>query len=153
MLLRKAHQYEIDFFLREVKCSSAFLTDLEREDSCASYLLEQIPHIFTFKDVRWAEIWTRKVVWYLACENSANVYWTWSRERIEWKFSISTSAKKLLWNSSNEYLRSNEHRSSRTKENHWGSFFLYRMLFNRYKMHQRLCGKIQFELVLSINKV
>jgi hypothetical protein len=27
------------------------MADLERDDSCALYLLEQIPHILTFKDV------------------------------------------------------------------------------------------------------
>ena len=37
---------------REVKSSSSFMSDLERDDSCALYLLEQIPHILTFKDVR-----------------------------------------------------------------------------------------------------
>ncbi|CAF5069959.1 unnamed protein product, partial [Rotaria sp. Silwood1] len=34
----------------EVKSSSSFMADLERDDSCALYLLEQIPHILTFKD-------------------------------------------------------------------------------------------------------
>jgi hypothetical protein len=28
------------------------MADLEHNDSCAYYLLEQIPHILTFKDVR-----------------------------------------------------------------------------------------------------
>ncbi|CAF4491541.1 unnamed protein product [Rotaria sp. Silwood2] len=37
----------IDF---EVKSSSSFMADLERDDSCALYLLEQMPHILTFKD-------------------------------------------------------------------------------------------------------
>ena len=48
-----------NYFHREVKASSSFLVDLERDDSCASYLLDQIPHILTFKDVR---IYHRKIL-------------------------------------------------------------------------------------------
>ena len=36
------------------------MADLEHGDSCALYLLEQIPHILTFKDVRMLYLWKIK---------------------------------------------------------------------------------------------
>jgi hypothetical protein len=47
--------YILFFFVclnSDVKSSSSLMSDLERDDSCACYLLEQIPHILTFKEVR-----------------------------------------------------------------------------------------------------
>ncbi|CAF3350965.1 unnamed protein product [Rotaria sp. Silwood1] len=47
---RKSFTPDSHWLIREVKSSSSFMADLERDDSCALYLLEQIPHILTFKD-------------------------------------------------------------------------------------------------------
>ncbi|CAF2071444.1 unnamed protein product [Rotaria magnacalcarata] len=47
---RKSFTPDSHWLIREAKSSSSFMADLERDDSCALYLLEQIPHILTFKD-------------------------------------------------------------------------------------------------------
>ncbi|CAF3697204.1 unnamed protein product [Adineta steineri] len=47
---RKSFTPDSHWLIRDVKSSSSFMADLERDDSCAFYLLEQIPHILTFKD-------------------------------------------------------------------------------------------------------
>ncbi|UJR25011.1 hypothetical protein I4U23_006372 [Adineta vaga] len=47
---RKAFTPDLHWLIRDVKSSSSFMADLEHNDSCAFYLLEQIPHILTFND-------------------------------------------------------------------------------------------------------
>ena len=46
------------------------MSDLERDDSCALYLLEQIPHILTFKDVRTTNGWERENLALIECHHS-----------------------------------------------------------------------------------
>ncbi|CAF1207544.1 unnamed protein product, partial [Adineta ricciae] len=47
---RKSFVPDSHWLIRDVKSSSSFMADLEHTESCAFYLLEQIPHILTFKD-------------------------------------------------------------------------------------------------------
>ena len=138
-----------------MKSSSSFLSDLERDDSCALYLLEQIPHILTFKDVgHWLEHreWNseRQRDICLACQNPANVHRTGQGKRVERSLLTSTFDEDLLRNSSHGLIRCNYRLKDLCQLMGISSF---RMPLNHCITLQRQSGKTRSGLVLSISKV